>query len=129
MNLKFYKKLFLDENISSSKAEEIINQLEDGIEIYNLKLICVSKHPNHLLEVLSISQLFKQDKQQLEFFNKKNNNNKNKNKNKNNKKEYVVVGMAYGKKNAFKVVRNIFESYLLSGKSFSSMKRNFSDNI
>ncbi|MFI3231494.1 MAG: hypothetical protein R3Y29_08115 [bacterium] len=128
MNLKFYRKLFLDDNIGKDKVEDIIKQLEEGIDTYNLRLICVSKHPNHILEILSVGQLFKQDKQQEFFKNNNKRSGKSSNKKNDNKKEYVVVGMAYGKKNAFKVVRDIFESYVLTGKSFGSMKRNFLDN-
>lgn len=154
MKLKFYRKLFLDDDIQNNKSnisvDDIITQLNDGIEIYNLKLICVSKHQHHILEILSTKELFKNNTEinnissniSNSIFKRNTRNTDNKktkiNNSKNHKKnitinnangiDYVVVGLAYGKKNAFKVIKAIFESYVLANKDLRTMKRNFLDN-
>ena len=48
MNLKFYKKLYLDENIDNEN--EIIEQIKNNINIFNLYLICISKNINHIFK-------------------------------------------------------------------------------
>ncbi len=87
MNLKFYKKLYLDENIDNEN--EIIEQIKDNINIFNLYLICISKNINHTFEIFSLNEAFKERYKD---------------------KEYIVVGMAYGKKQAFILIKNIFEN-------------------
>lgn len=87
MNLKFYKKLYLDENIDNEN--EIIEQIKNNINIFNLYLICISKNINHIFEIFSLNEAFKERYKD---------------------KEYIVVGMAYGKKQAFILIRNIFEN-------------------
>ncbi|MFR4986203.1 MAG: hypothetical protein ACLUCH_02300 [Lachnospirales bacterium] len=87
MNLKFYKKLYLDENIDNEN--EIIEQIKDNINIFNLYLICISKNINHIFEIFSLNEAFKERYKD---------------------KEYIVVGMAYGKKQAFILIKNIFEN-------------------
>lgn len=87
MNLKFYKKLYLDENIDNEN--EIIEQIKNNINIFNLYLICISKNINHIFEIFSLNEAFKERYKD---------------------KEYIVVGMAYGKKQAFILIKNIFEN-------------------
>lgn len=87
MNLKFYKKLYLDENIDNEN--EIIEQIKGNINIFNLYLICISKNINHIFEIFSLNEAFKERYKD---------------------KEYIVVGMAYGKKQAFILIKNIFEN-------------------
>lgn len=87
MNLKFYKKLYLDENIDNEN--EIIEQIKDNINIFNLYLICISKNINHIFEIFSLNEAFKERYKD---------------------KEYIVVGMAYEKKQAFILIKNIFEN-------------------
>ena len=87
MNLKFYKKLYLDESIDNEN--EIIEQIKDNINIFNLYLICISKNINHIFEIFSLNEAFKERYKD---------------------KEYVVVGMAYGKKQAFILIKNIFQN-------------------
>lgn len=85
MNLKFYKKLYLDENIEDKN--EIINKIEQNINIFNLYLILVCKNSNNTFEILSLTECFKKRYEN---------------------KDYVVVGMAYGKEQCFILVKNIF---------------------
>lgn len=102
MNLKFYKKLYLDPDIVDEK--EIIEKIEDGINIFGLYLICVSKNINHIFEIFSLSEAFKKRYEN---------------------KEYIVVGMAYSKKQAFILVKNIFEDNI---KDISHIKQKFIKN-
>lgn len=102
MNLKFYKKLYLDENIESEN--EIIEKLKDNIKIFNLYLICISKNINHIFEIFSLNEAFKDMYKD---------------------KEYVVVGMAYGKKQAFILVKNIFNDNI---KDINHIKEKFLKN-
>lgn len=102
MNLKFYKKLYLDENIESEN--EIIEKLKDNIKIFNLYLICISKNIDHIFEIFSLNEAFKDMYKD---------------------KEYIVVGMAYGKKQAFILVKNIFNDNI---KDINHIKEKFLKN-
>ena len=106
MNLKFYKKLYLDENIVNE--DEIIEQIRDNINIFGLYLICVPKNSNashnHTFEIFSLKEAFKDRYKD---------------------KEYIVVGMAYSKKQAFIVVKNIFEDNI---KDINHIKQKFIKN-
>uniref|UniRef100_UPI002943E6D3 hypothetical protein n=1 Tax=uncultured Tyzzerella sp. TaxID=2321398 RepID=UPI002943E6D3 len=102
MNLKFYKKLYLGENIDNEY--EIIEQIRDNINIFNLYLICVSKNINHIFDIFSLNEAFK-DRYKDE--------------------QYVVIGMAYGKKQAFILVKDIFESNI---KDINHIKEKFLKN-
>ena len=102
MNLKFYKKLYLDENIINEN--EIIKKIEKGINIFGLYLICVSKNTNHVFEIFSLSEAFK---------------------NLYRNKEYIVIGMAYSKEKSFILIKNIFEDNI---KDISHIKQNFIKN-
>ncbi len=102
MNLKFYKKLYLDENIENE--DEIIEKLKDNIKIFNLYLVCIAKNINHTFEIFSLNEAFKDRYKD---------------------KEYIVVGMAYGKKQAFILVKNIFNDNI---KDINHIKEKFLKN-
>ncbi len=102
MNLKFYKKLYLDESIKNE--DEIIEQIKQNIKIYNLYLICVSKNVNHTFDIFSLNEAFKDRYKE---------------------KEYIVVGMAYEKKQAFILVKNIFQDNI---KDINHIKEKFLKN-
>ena len=102
MKLKFYKKLYLEDKIENE--DYIIQQLKDNVKIFNLYLICVSKNVNHILDIFSLNEAFKDRYRD---------------------KEYVVVGMAYGKKQSFMLVKNIFQDNL---KDINNMKEKFLKN-
>lgn len=105
MKLSFHKKLYLCDNIDN--VDSIMKNIEEGVPIFDLKLICVSKNVHHILEIVSVSEIFK----------KKYENEK-----------VVVVGMAYGRKNTLKVVQKIFQDYVTLKKDLNNMKKNFSQN-
>lgn len=102
MNLKFYRKLYLDEKITNEN--EIIQQLENNIKVFNLYLICVSKNINHIFEVFSINEVFKDRYKD---------------------KDYIVVGMSYSKKQAFILIKNIFQDNI---KDINHIKEKFLKN-
>ncbi len=104
MDLKFYKKLYLDNNIVNE--DEIISQIRDNINIFGLYLICVSKSDSykHIFEIFLLKEAF---------------NDRYKD------KEYIVVGMAYSKKEAFILVKNIFEDSI---KDINHIKQKFIKN-
>lgn len=103
--MEVYKKLYLDEKIENE--DEILKILSDGNIIYNLYLICVNKKSNNIFEILESKEIFK-------------NINKN--------KEYIIVGMCYGKSKAFLIIKQIFQEYISLGKDIKSMKLNFLKN-
>lgn len=85
MRIKFYKKLYLGDDVDE---EDVYKKIEDGTSIFNLYLVCVAKNVHHIFEIFSLSEAYKEQY---------------------NEKEYIIVGMAYGKRNAFKIVRDIFD--------------------
>ena len=104
MNLKFHRNLYLDEKIENK--DELIQKISEGIFVFNLYLICISRNINHIFEILYINEIFKDI----------------------NKDEYIVIGMSYGKKQAFNIVNNIFENYIFNKKDVSKIKQNFMKN-
>ena len=104
MILKFYKKLYLDEDIENE--DEIIEKIKDNINIFNLYLICTSKNSvsTHIFEIFSLTEAFKD---------------RYKN------KEYIVVGMAYGKNKAFLILKDIFQDNI---KNIDYIKQKFIKN-
>mgnify|MGYP001622868553 CR=1 FL=1 len=102
MNLKFYRKLYLDEKITNEN--EIIQQLENNIKVFNLYLICVSKNINYIFEIFSINEAFKDIYKD---------------------KDYIVVGMSYSKKQAFILIKSIFQDNI---KDINHIKEKFLKN-
>ena len=102
MILKFYKKLYLDEEITNES--EIIEKIKDEIIIFNLYLICISKENNNIFEIFSLKESFKSRYKE---------------------KEYIVVGMTYGKNKAFLIVKDIFQDNI---KNINYIKQKFIKN-
>ena len=103
--MDIYKKLYLDDIIKNE--DEIFQKLSEGEIIYNLYLICVNKKGNNLFEIFESKYIFNK-------FNKD--------------REYIVVGMCYGKYKAFDIIKDIFNEYLTLGKDIKKMKLNFLKN-
>lgn len=105
MKLVFHRKMYLDDEIDN--ADAIIKSIEESIPVFDLKLICVSNNENHVLEIVSLSEIFRK-----KYENRK----------------IVVIGMAYGRKNSLKIIQKIFENYIVLGRDLGSMKKNFLEN-
>lgn len=103
--MEVYKKLYLDEKINNE--DEILNMISDGIKVYNLYLICIDKKGNNFFEILETPEIFKE-------FNKR--------------KDYIIIGMAYGKEEAINIIKKIFEEYIILKKDINKMKLNFLKN-
>lgn len=103
--MQIYKKIYLDENIKNE--DEIFKMLSDGKIIYNLYLICIDKKSRNLFEIFESKEIFNP-------FNKN--------------KEYIIIGMCYGKDKAFDILKNIFCEYINLGKDIKKMKLNFLKN-
>lgn len=104
MILKFYNNLYIGEKIKNK--DTILDDIEQGL-VQGIYLICVSKHINHLFDVFRYKELYSKIYKD---------------------KEYIVVGIAKGKKDAFLVVKKIFEDYVSNGKNIKQMKQNFKKN-
>ncbi|WP_250278696.1 hypothetical protein [[Clostridium] colinum] len=102
MNLKFYKNLYLYKNISNK--DEIIEKIKNNINIFDLYLVCISKNINHTFEIFSLTEAFKD---------------RYKN------KDYTVIGMAYGKNQAFILIKDIFQDNI---KDINHIKQKFIKN-
>lgn len=103
--MKIYKKLYIDETIENE--DEILEMLQNGNIIFDLYLICIEKNSSNLFEILESKEIF---------------NNFNKN------KEFILIGMCFGKENAFKIIQNIFNNYITLNKDIKKMKLNFMKN-
>lgn len=103
--MQIYKKLYLDDIIEDE--DEILEMLSEEKIIYNLYLICINKKGENLFEIFESKEIFKD-------FNKD--------------KEYIIVGMCYGKDKAFNIIKDIFNEYITLGKDIKKMKLNFLKN-
>lgn len=101
MILKFYDKLYIGDKIEDKK--NIIDNIEKG-EVLGIYLICISKNINHIFDVFAYSELYSSIYKD---------------------KTYMVVGIAKGKKDAFLLVKKIFEDYISKGKDIKKIKQSF----
>ncbi len=100
--MNFHKKLFISEKIENK--EEIFELLDNNIPVLNLYLICVCKKDNNMFDIIESNEYFKEI-------------NKNKN--------YIIIGLAMGKKDSLNLIKNIIEWWIEGGKNLTSLKRYF----
>ncbi len=100
--MKIYKNLYIDKNVDC--YEDILNKILDNIIIYDLYLICIDKNSQNLFEILECKEIFKKHNQN---------------------KKYLLVGLAYGKYNAFLLIKDIFKDYIKTKKDLKNIKSNF----
>lgn len=103
--MEIYKKIYLDEEIEDKN--EILNMISEGKIIFNLYLICVNKKNENIFEILECKEIFKEI---------------------NKDKEYILIGMSYGKEKAFFIIKQIFEEYIFSGQDIKNIKLKFLKN-
>lgn len=103
--MEIYKNLYLDEEIENEN--EILDMISDGKIIFNLYLICVNKKNENLFEILECKEIFKEI---------------------NRDKEYILIGMAYGKENAFLIIKQIFEKCIFLKEDMKNIKLKFLKN-
>ncbi len=95
-NLRFHKDI--------SNHDEILSILNDGKSIRNIYLICINKKTKNLMDIIESIEFTKK------IFSLNN---------------YIIIGVAKGKKNAFSLVGEILEEYYLKTKSFYGFRRQF----
>lgn len=95
----FSNKLFIGETIDD--AQSIISMLNDNTPILGIYLICVDKKSKNLLDILESNQLFNLA---------------------NRKKNYIILGIANGKKESFEVLTEIIKWWISENRDFRRFK-------
>jgi len=103
----FYKKLFIGDTVDNK--DEIIKSINNNIPVFNIYFLCVDlKSKNNIMEILETKELFK-------CFNQR--------------KNYIVIGIANGKKEAFKLSSDIIIKYIKNNKDLNNFKNDISKNV
>lgn len=97
--LIYLKEMYVSPDIKNIK--EIKNKLNDEISIYNIYLICVFKNSTSLFEIIHSTEIFKTI---------------------NYRKEFIIVGIAEGKKNSFLLMTDIVKDFCKLNKSINEIK-------
>lgn len=98
----FHKRLFVSDKIENK--EEIKQLLQENIPVLNLYLICVSNKNNNMFEILSSREYFKGI---------------------NIENDYIVIGLAMGKKDSFNLIQEIFKWWLEGRENVDGLKKYF----
>jgi len=105
--MTFYKNLFIGDTVNNK--DEIIRFINNNIPVFDVYFLCVDlKSKNNIMEILETKELFKYV---------------------NRKKNYVVIGIANGKKEAFKLSSDIIIKYIKDNKDLSNFKNDISKHI
>lgn len=104
--MKIYENLYTDDEVLNK--EEIIQLISDGKIVYNLFLICIDKNSKNLFEILECKEFFKP----IHF-----------------NKNYLLIGICYGKQNAFNIIKDIFLEQVSKKSDLNKIKSKFFRNI
>lgn len=97
--MKFIENMYIGEGIKFS--ENIIDMLKDKKTVTNLYCICIDMNADSLMEILYSHEIHKKVYEQ---------------------KDYIIIGLAYGKDEAKKIVCNIIQEAYNYDNSLSNVK-------
>jgi|GEM_PF-1604613 len=100
--MNYYKRLYVGDSVKNH--ERIIELLEEGVYVYGTHLICVKKNIDILLTIIDAKQIFNPS---------------------NNYKDYMVIGLTNGKKEAHELTKEIIFSYYQKNKGLSGFRKSF----
>lgn len=98
--MEFIRNIYIDKNIQESK--KVLKQLKKNKSISNIYCICIDRKSNSILEIIHSREIFKQVY---------------------STKDYIVIAIASGKKNAMHIVCNIIEDIYKKDNSLSTIKK------
>ena len=105
--MDFIKNIYIGENIKNEDINNIYDFLKRKIPMFNIYCICIKKKSRHILEILKSSELFS---------------------NKCENKDYVIVGIAKGRRQALRLTTNIFEDCINKGIDIMEVKQALLNN-
>lgn len=100
--MNFHKRLFVSDNIENQ--QEIINKLNDSTAVFNLYLVTVSKKSKSLFEIMESGEYFKEI---------------------NKDKDYIIIGLAYGRRDSVETVEKIIKWWLNGRDNLNGLKNYF----
>ncbi len=86
--MNYAKKVVFHEDLKS--VDDICQMFEDGIAIKNIYLLCINKKTNNLIDIIESTEFTKGIW---------------------NLQDYIVIGMAKGKRNAFSLAKDILVDF------------------
>lgn len=98
--MEFIQNIYIDKNIQESK--KVLRQLKKNKSISNIYCICIDKKSNSILEIIHSREIFKQIYLT---------------------KDYIIIAIADGKKNAMNIVCNIIGDTYKKDNSLSDIKK------
>ncbi len=100
--MEYAKKLKFHKDISN--PNEILEILNDGKSIKNIYFICINKQTKNLMDIIETTEFTKK------IFSLKN---------------YIIIGVAKGKKDSFDLCKDILHEYYLKNKTLSGFRKQF----
>ena len=99
--MQWIKSLRIGKKVKNS--ENIIKLLDESLSVYGIYCICIRKQSSNLFEIIHSIEIFKKVHKQ---------------------EELLVVGLADGKKEAFLMIHEIIQEYILEHGNLQNFKEN-----
>lgn len=100
--MEYSRKVRFHKEISNPEA--ILEIFDDGTSIRDMYLICINKKTRNLMDIIESTEFTKK------IF---------------DLQDYIIIGIAKSKKNAFSLAKDILEDYYLSNKSLSGFRTQY----
>ena len=100
--MDYIEKLYIDEKLK--EPDKILASIKRKENVFNVYLICVDKHSKNIVDIMPTYEAFAE---------------------RNSNKEITLIGVAYGRRGAYELFRDIVREYLDKGFYL----RDFKDKI
>ena len=97
--MRFYKNIVVSSGIKN--VNKVKRMLHKRIAVYDVYCVCVRNDSENLMDIIASTQIFKQHHEGI---------------------DYLVIGIADSKQEAFELVANIIEEHIGTGEELSSFK-------
>ena len=102
--MRFYKNLVVGSRIEN--VNKVKRMLKKCIAVYDVHCICVRSDAKNLMEIIPATQILKQPYTEL---------------------DYLIIGLASDKKEAFSLVASILETHIQKGGGLATLKKMYSE--
>lgn len=98
--MDFIENIYVGENVDD--LETVYYSLKRGIPVFNIYCICINNNSKNTFEIMSAKELFSK---------------------RNIKKDYIIVGIAMGKREALSLLTYIIEDAIKKGVNILNIKK------
>ena len=97
--MDYIKELYIDEKLK--EPEKILASIKRKENVFNVYLICVDKLSKNIVDIMPTYEAFAE---------------------RNSEKEVTLIGVAYGRRGAYELFRDIVGEYLKEGNKLNDFK-------